>query len=61
LSAHADRGGLLRWFDAVKGNLSRAFAVHGEGAQVDAMANLLRAHGAPQAEAPAPGARFDNV
>jgi metallo-beta-lactamase family protein len=61
LSAHADRGGLLRWFDAVKGNLSRAFAVHGEGAQVDAMATLLRAHGAPQAEAPAPGARFDDV
>ncbi|MEI6210965.1 MAG: MBL fold metallo-hydrolase [bacterium] len=61
LSAHADRGGLLRWFDAVKGNLSRAFAVHGEGAQVDAMATLLRAHGARQADAPAPGARFDDV
>ena len=61
LSAHADRGGLMRWFDAVKGNLSRAFAVHGESAQVDAMAGLLRAHGALQADAPAPGMRFEDV
>ena len=61
LSAHADRGGLMRWFDAVKGNLSRAFAVHGESTQVDAMAALLREHGAPQSAAPAPGERFADV
>jgi len=62
LSAHADRGGLMRWFDAVKGgNLSRAFAVHGESAQVDAMAGLLREHGARRVDAPAPGARFEDV
>ena len=61
LSAHADRGGLMRWFDAVKGNLSRAFAVHGESKQVDAMVGLLLEHGARQADAPAPGARFEDV
>ena len=61
LSAHADRGGLMRWFDAVKGNVQRAFAVHGETEQVQAMAALLREHGAPRAEAPAPGARFTDV
>ena len=56
LRAHADRGGLMRWFYAVKGNLSRAFAVHGESTQVDAMVGLLKDHGARQADAPAPGA-----
>lgn len=61
LSAHADRGGLLRWFDAVKGSLSRAFAVHGESAQVEAMQRLLLEHGARRADAPAPGERFENV
>ena len=61
LSAHADRGGLMRWFDAVKGNLSRAFAVHGETTQVDAMVGLLKEHGARQADAPAPGTRFEDV
>ena len=61
LSAHADRGGLMRWFDAVKGSLSRVFAVHGESAQVDAMLGLLQAHGARQADAPAPGARYSDV
>ena len=61
LSAHADRTGLMHWFDAVKDNLSRAFAVHGETTQVDAMVELLQAHGARQADAPAPGMRFENV
>ncbi len=56
LSAHADRGGLLRWFDACKGkNLKRVFAVHGDPAQTDAMVGLLQEHGAPNALAPVPG------
>jgi metallo-beta-lactamase family protein len=61
LSAHADRAGLMRWFDAVKGRVSRAFAVHGEAAQVDALAGLMKAHGVAQAVAPAPGDRFEDV
>lgn len=55
LSAHADRGGLMRWFDAAKGKqLKRVFAVHGDPAQTDAMVKLLVAHGAPYAIAPVP-------
>jgi metallo-beta-lactamase family protein len=63
LSAHADRTGLMKWFDAVKaaGRLSRAFAVHGEERQVEAMAGMLRAHGAPRVDAPAPGTRVEDV
>ncbi|MBR0057599.1 MAG: MBL fold metallo-hydrolase, partial [Kiritimatiellae bacterium] len=44
LSAHADRGGLMRWFDASKGKaLKRAYAVHGDAAQTDAMVRMLLA------------------
>ena len=56
LSAHADRGGLMKWFDAAKGkSLSRVFAVHGEEVQTSAMLELLRQHGASRAVAPVPG------
>lgn len=56
LSAHADRRGLMRWFDASKGSmLKRVFAVHGDAAQTDAMVALLKAHGASYAAAPTPG------
>ena len=59
LSAHADRGGLLAWFDAVRSPaLSRVFAIHGDEEQTGAMASLLQAHGAPQAMAPVPGQRI---
>ena len=63
LSAHADRTGLMKWFDAVRaaGHLSRVFAVHGEERQVEAMAGLLRDHGAPRVDAPVPGQRFEDV
>lgn len=58
LSAHADRRGLMAWFDASKGkNLQRVFAVHGDASQTDAMVALLQEHGAPHAEAPVPGQR----
>lgn len=56
LSAHADRGGLMKWFDAAKSkHLSRVFAVHGDEAQVEAMTTLLKEHGAMRAEAPVRG------
>ena len=56
LSAHADRGGLMKWFDAAKGKeLSRVFAVHGEEEQTSAMVDLLKQHGARHAIAPVPG------
>ncbi len=59
LSAHADRTALMRWFDGVKGNLSRVFAVHGEPDKVGDMIALVRQHGVDDAVAPAPGQTFD--
>ncbi len=61
LSAHADRTALMRWFDGVKGNLSRVFAVHGEPEKVDAMTTLVKAHGVADAVAPVSGQKFENV
>ena len=63
LSAHADRTALMSWFDAMQKTkpISRAFAIHGEETQVEAMSQLLREHGAKRVEAPVPGQRFNNV
>lgn len=59
LSAHADRNGLMDWFDHVKGSVRQAFAVHGEPEKVSKMVDLLRAHGCPSAVAPVPGQAFE--
>lgn len=61
LSAHADRTALMSWFDNIKGNLSHAFAVHGEIEKVTAMQQLIREHGLDTVDAPAPGDVFTNV
>jgi metallo-beta-lactamase family protein len=61
LSAHADRTALMRWFDGVKGQLSRVFAVHGEPEKVNAMIDLVKQHGVPNVVAPTPGQTFENV
>ncbi len=58
LSAHADRDGLMDWFDKVGRNVRHAFAVHGETEKVEAMRRLLVEHGAPRATAPQPGQSF---
>ena len=58
LSAHADKNGLMDWFDGVKKNVKHAFAVHGEPEKVAAMAALLQEHGCPDAVAPVPGQSF---
>jgi len=58
LSAHADRDGLMDWYDKVGRNVKHAFAVHGEPEKVEAMRKLLLDHGAPRACAPAPGQTF---
>ncbi len=58
LSAHADRHGLMRWFDGIRSPAPRqAFAIHGDEAQTAAMVQLLGEHGARQALAPVPGQR----
>lgn len=61
LSAHADRTALMRWFDGVKGKLSRVFAVHGEADKVNAMTELVKQHGVANVVAPVPGQKFDDV
>ncbi len=58
LSAHADRDGLMDWFDHVGRRAKQAFAVHGEPEKVAAMAKLLKQHGAPAAVAPRPGESY---
>ncbi len=62
LSAHADRTALMNWFDRVNGPaLKEVFAIHGELDKVTAMVELLKAHGAQHAVAPAPGQMFRNL
>ncbi|MBO7655406.1 MAG: MBL fold metallo-hydrolase [Kiritimatiellae bacterium] len=60
LSAHADRHGLMNWFDGIKGKrLKHVFAVHGEPDNVTAMRALLKTHGFDKAVAPVKGQKFD--
>ena len=58
LAAHADRDGLMDWFDRVGKRVKHAFAIHGEPEKVEAMRKLLLEHGAPRAVAPVPGQTF---
>ena len=58
LSAHADRNGLMDWYDGVKGRVKHAFAVHGEPDRVKMMADLLAEHGCPSPVAPVEGQSF---
>ncbi len=58
LSAHADRDGLMDWYDRVGKRVKHAFAVHGEPEKVEAMRKLLVEHGAPDVRAPVPGQTF---
>jgi metallo-beta-lactamase family protein len=47
-SAHADRLGLLRWLDSVRGRspgLGKVFLVHGEAAAQDALSAEIRSRG----------------
>jgi metallo-beta-lactamase family protein len=55
LSAHADRNGLLGWYEGVGRQVTHAFAVHGDPDRVAKMAELLTAHGCPSAVAPTRG------
>ncbi|MBN1568910.1 MAG: MBL fold metallo-hydrolase [Acidobacteria bacterium] len=53
LSAHADRRGLMAWFDAANSKaLKHTFAVHGDKGQVGAMISLLESRGAQGILAP---------
>ena len=58
LSAHADRDGLMDWYDKVGKKVKHAFAVHGEPEKVAEMARLMEEHGIPSATAPSPGQTY---
>ncbi len=59
LSAHADKAGLMDWFDGVKSELKQVFAIHGEPEKVSAMVELVKTHGVFNAVAPEPGQSFE--
>ena len=58
LSAHADRDGLMDWYDKVGKKVKHAFAVHGEPDRVKLMADLLAEHGCAHPVAPVEGQSF---
>lgn len=60
-SAHADRGGLLRWASRMQdsGDVRRFFLVHGEEASLASLAAGLREQGGAGVEIPQRGAIFE--
>lgn len=57
-SAHADRQELRDWVRGLGGPVTRAFCVHGEPEQLEAMAELLREEGVGKVIVPAHGESF---
>ncbi|OYV67879.1 MAG: hypothetical protein B7Z72_09115, partial [Gemmatimonadetes bacterium 21-71-4] len=58
-SGHADRNELRQWVQGLGETPKRAFAVHGETEQLQAMAELLRGLGVKQADVPRLGEPFE--
>ncbi len=58
-SGHADRNELRQWVQGLEQTPKRAFTVHGETEQLQAMAGLLRDLRVPQVDVPALGQPFD--
>ena len=59
MSAHADRGEMLRWLGTFKTPPKRLFLVHGEPAPMDALKALVKERLGWDAETPAHGARIE--
>jgi len=57
-SAHADRTELRAWVRRLGGPIKRAFCVHGEPAQLEAMASILREEGVRDVVVPKHGESF---
>jgi metallo-beta-lactamase family protein len=57
-SAHADRNELRQWVHGLGGPIRRAFCVHGEPEQLQAMAGLLREEGVQDVVVPGHGETF---
>ena len=58
-SAHADADDFARCLGPIASDLRAAFVVHGEGAQLTAMADILQHAGCKTVHVPAPGQRFE--
>jgi len=58
-SAHADRSELRAWVRRLGGPIRRAYAVHGEGPALEAMAEILREEGVREVVVPKHGESFD--
>lgn len=58
-SAHGDRTELRRWVEGLGPRPKRAFVVHGESEQLQAMAGILRDLGVSDVNAPTLGQSFD--
>jgi metallo-beta-lactamase family protein len=58
-SGHADRNELRQWVQGLGAIPTRAFAVHGETEQLQAMAGLLEGLGVRQVDVPSLGEPFD--
>jgi metallo-beta-lactamase family protein len=59
LSGHADQNELLAWLKPIAPQLKKVFLVHGEPAQSQELARLIREHYGLQVAVPAPGDSFD--
>ncbi len=55
LSAHADRGGLLRYVQRLEHPAKHHFLVHGDTDRIDALSAYFAAHGVENTSGPAPG------
>jgi metallo-beta-lactamase family protein len=58
LSGHADQGELMEWLKPVAPHLKKVFLVHGEPAQSQALAAVIRSQYGVDAVAPSPGESF---
>jgi metallo-beta-lactamase family protein len=58
LSGHADQGELLEWLKPLAAHLKKVFLVHGEPAQSQALAGVIRSQHAIDVVAPSPGDSF---
>ena len=58
LSGHADQGELLAWMKPLAPHLRKVFLVHGEPAQSQALAGVIRSQYGVEVVAPSPGQSF---
>ncbi|MGA2591753.1 MAG: MBL fold metallo-hydrolase [Bryobacteraceae bacterium] len=58
LSGHADQGELLEWMKPLAGQLKKVFLVHGELAQSEALAGVIRSQYGVDVAVPSPGESF---